>query len=72
MAQSRKRVVCQCNGVTETEILRILKKGAKNVDEVSKITLASTGCGRCKGEIIMITNSYLSNKKPDIQRHIDF
>ena len=72
MERKKNRLVCHCNGVTETEILSVLKKGAMNVDEVSKFTLASTNCGKCRGEIVAITNHFLINKKPDLQRNIEF
>ena len=72
MARKKNRLVCLCNGVTETEILSVLKKGAKDVDEVSKFTLASTNCGKCRGEIASIANHFLLNKKPDLQRNIEF
>ena len=72
MAPKKNRLVCLCNGVTETEILSVLKKGAKNVDEISKFTLASTNCGKCRGEIVAIANHFLSNKKPNLQQNIEF
>jgi NAD(P)H-nitrite reductase large subunit len=72
MAGKKNRLICHCNGVTEYEILRVLKKGAKNFDEVSKFTLASTNCGRCKPEIVAITNRYFLGKKTDLQQNIEF
>ena len=72
MGRKKNKLVCLCNGVTETEILSVLKKGAKDVDEVSQFTLASTNCGKCRGEIAAIANHFLSNKKPDLQRNIEF
>jgi len=72
MARKKNRLICLCNGVTETEILSVLKKGAKDVDEVSKFTLASTNCGKCRSEIVAIANHFFLNKKPDLQRNIEF
>lgn len=65
-------MVCICNGVTENEILRILKRGARDLGDVKKITLASSSCGRCKSEIEAVMARYLSSKTPDLQQNIDF
>jgi len=72
MVSKKKRTVCLCNGVTEEEILRILKRGAKDLAEVKEFTLAASSCGRCKSEVETITNSYLSNKTTDLQQYIEF
>ncbi len=72
MPTKKNRIVCLCNGVKETEILHILKKGAQNVDEIAKFTLASTGCGKCRVEIKALLDHYLNSKKPDFQHKIEF
>lgn len=72
MAAKKNRTVCICNGVTETEILKILKKGALNLEEIRKFTLASTSCGRCKPEVEALLETYLVNKKISPQRKIEF
>jgi NAD(P)H-nitrite reductase large subunit len=72
MTINKSGIVCQCNGVTRNEVLKVLKKGARNFDDVKKFTLASTGCGRCKNEIETITNQYLRDKSPDPQQNIIF
>ena len=72
MVKNKNKIICQCHGVTEAEILQLLKKGAKNADEISYFTSASTGCGRCKIEIQGLANQYLIRKKPDFQHRIEF
>jgi len=72
MAVRKTRTVCLCTGVTEKEILQVLKKGATNLDEVKEFTLASTGCGRCKGEVEALIDQYKKNKTIDFQQNIDF
>ena len=72
MAIRKNKLVCLCNGVTETAILRILKRGAKDLDDVRKFTLASSGCGKCKGAIEVIMEHYHRNKTSDLQQNIDF
>jgi NAD(P)H-nitrite reductase large subunit len=58
--------------VTESEILQILKKGARDLEDVKKFTLASTSCGRCKIETESIIKRYFDNKQIDLQQNIDF
>ena len=72
MTIKKSKLLCLCNLVSEKEILSVLKRGARNLEEVQKITLATTGCGRCKGEIEATINHYFSSKAPDLQQNIDF
>ncbi len=72
MVLKNNKIICQCNGVTKAEISLLLKKGAKNVDEISNFTRASTGCGRCKIEIQALLDQHLIAKKPDFQHKIEF
>ena len=58
--------------VTESEILQVLKKGARDLGEVKKFTLASTSCGRCKVETEAVVKRYLDSKNIDLQQNIDF
>lgn len=42
-------VVCECKKVTLGEIVyAIEEKGAKSIDEIAKLTDATTACGCCK------------------------
>jgi nitrite reductase (NADH) large subunit len=72
MAAKNKKTVCICNGVTKSEIVRILKKGAINLEEVRQFTLASSGCGRCKPEVEAIVDDYLKGKTSPLQRRLEF
>lgn len=72
MTNKKDKQVCLCNGVTEREILQLLKRGARDLDEVKKITLAATGCGKCKCEVEAVLEFYFNHKKPDLQQRLDF
>jgi len=72
MAIKKQRIVCMCNGVTEKEILRILKRGARNLEDVKNFTSAATGCGKCKSETEAIVQQFNKSKSPDLQTNIDF
>lgn len=46
------KVVCNCFGVTEEEILRVVREnGLSTVEQVTNYTKAGGGCGKCKGDI---------------------
>lgn len=72
MTGKREKLVCICNCVSESEILSVLKKGAKDLEEVKRFTFATTSCGRCKGETESIVQRYFSNKPTDSQTNIVF
>ena len=56
-------VICHCFEVTEAQIINaILNDGAKNLDDVAKITSAGTACGRCKGAIQAIIDKYVKKE----------
>lgn len=49
--------VCLCKKVSEEEIVKAVKNGAKTFEEVKEATQAGAGCckgGRCKSKIIEI------------------
>ena len=72
MTGRKNRIICNCNGVTEAEILKIAKKGADRIDEVGKFTLAGSSCGRCRVEIKAILDGRKKVNKPDFQHKIIF
>ena len=72
MAIKKEKIVCLCNGVTEKDILKILKKGDRNLKDIQKFTSAATGCGRCKSETEAIVRLYNESKSPDSQTYIEF
>lgn len=64
------RVVCNCFGVTEKEIERvILENDLKAVEEVTNYCKAGGGCGGCKGEIEKIIERVRGKtKQPQVQK----
>jgi NifU-like protein len=50
--EKRKNIVCECFGVTEEEILRIVKEnGLTSVEDVTNYTKAGGGCMSCHEKI---------------------
>ena len=62
-------IICRCEEVTEKDILRAIKMGARDLDGVKRITRA--GMGLCQGKscsvlIRNILNSELKINKEDL------
>ena len=61
------KVVCNCFGVTEDEIERVIKdNNLATVEEVTNYCKAGGGCGGCKGEIEKIIEKILPTKTREI------
>ncbi len=41
-------IVCSCNAVTDKQILRAARAGARSPREVARICRAGAGCGGCR------------------------
>ncbi len=61
---SSDKVVCTCFNVTENQIWEAIKiNGLKTVEEVTNYTKAGGACGRCKGAIQDILNTYYKKQE---------
>ena len=59
LAPSGEKIVCTCFNVTENQIWEAIKvNGLKTVDEVTNYTKAGGACGRCKGIIKDMLDTY--------------
>jgi bacterioferritin-associated ferredoxin len=67
-----RRMVCVCNLVTESEILQVLRKGARSTADIQMMTRAGTSCGRCLMEIDRIVEEFLAQKPEDPQQRLEF
>lgn len=60
------KVVCTCFNVTENQIWEAIKiNGLKTVEEVTNYTKAGGACGRCKGAIQDIIDTYYKKQNSD-------
>ena len=60
LSQNGDKIVCTCFNVTENQISEAIKvNGLKTVEEVTNYTKAGGACGRCKGVIKDIIETYL-------------
>lgn len=59
LPQTADKIVCTCFNVTENQIWEAIKiNNLKTVEEVTNYTKAGGACGRCKGTIQDILNTY--------------
>lgn len=57
------KVVCNCFGVTEEEIVRVVREnGLSTIDQVTNYTKAGGGCGKCKGDIGKIVDKIVHER----------
>ena len=60
LSQNGDKIVCTCFNVTENQIWEAIKvNGLKTVEEVTNYTKSGGACGRCKGVIKDIIETYL-------------
>ena len=63
------KIICHCYGVSENEIIKaIVDNGAKNFDDVSKLTSAGLACGKCRANIEDIIKKYV---KPTVKEKLN-
>lgn len=44
-------VICRCNTVSKAKLVAAWRAGAKDVDALSRVTRAATGCGSCRDAV---------------------
>lgn len=47
-------IICSCSGTTQQQIQDLLDQGVANLDRISRITGACSGCGSCEPEILAL------------------
>ncbi len=56
--------ICHCKMVTRSEIAKAIKgQGCQTILDIQNTTGASTGCGRCKSEVVEIMINTLAKIK---------
>ncbi len=64
--KTEDKVVCTCFNVTENQIWEAIKiNGLKTVEDVTNYTKAGGACGRCKGAIQDILNTYYKKQESE-------
>ncbi len=64
--QKREKIVCTCFGITENVIWDAIKiNGLKTVEEITNYTKAGGACGKCKGLIQDIIDTYYKKEEQE-------
>lgn len=50
--QNKKNAICHCSGTTKEQIKELVKNGVTDLNEISKMTGACSGCGACDVSIL--------------------
>ena len=50
-ANAEGDVLCYCSGTTAEQIQTLLKEGVMDMDRISRITGAASGCGGCEFDL---------------------
>lgn len=58
-----KKIVCKCNKVTVKDVKTAVKNGAKNIDEVAKVTGLGSSCKRCRQGVAMWVEELVKKRK---------
>lgn len=59
-------VICRCNTVSKGKLVAAWRAGARDVDALSRVTRAATGCGSCRQAVSGICD-WLTAAEPDEQ-----
>ena len=54
----KQDIICHCSGTTKTLIKELLDQGINNLDRISRITGACSGCGACDTSILELLAEY--------------
>jgi NAD(P)H-nitrite reductase large subunit len=66
-------VICHCKQVTKKEIVSFIRKHPDiSENELVSSTKASTGCGRCRSEVVKICNETKATLPANVQLKIAF
>ncbi|MGB3212587.1 MAG: Fe-S cluster assembly protein NifU [Desulforhopalus sp.] len=56
-------VVCECFGVTDLEVIRVIKEShLRSVEEITNFTKAGGGCGKCEDKLREILHTTVNSK----------
>jgi NifU-like protein len=69
VAEAEGKIICECFGVTEPEIERVVRENnLKTIEEVTNYTKAGGGCGGCHDAIQEIIDRVRSVARPEAAR----
>ncbi|HIF93413.1 MAG: (2Fe-2S)-binding protein [Myxococcales bacterium] len=55
-------IVCECSGVTERQIRRIVREGACSTRDVARATGAGMSCGDCRSNVKKVVDGAIAKE----------
>jgi nitrogen fixation NifU-like protein len=62
--EEKEHIICQCLGITDTEIENAVLEGARNYYQLQERTKIGTVCGKCKEKSLKLLNEYKAKYFP--------
>jgi bacterioferritin-associated ferredoxin len=56
------RLLCHCLVVEEAEVRRVIRQGARTVEDIASRCDAGTGCGSCRAGIAIVLDEELRRR----------
>jgi len=56
--EQKQDIVCYCSGTTKEQIKELIGNGIDNLDEISRMTGACSGCGSCDVSVLEVLADY--------------
>jgi len=56
--EQKQDIVCYCSGTTKRQIKELIDNGIDNLDEISRMTGACSGCGSCDVSVLEVLADY--------------
>lgn len=49
---TEKDIICHCSGTTKKQITALIENGHDNLESISRMSGASSGCGSCEDAVL--------------------
>ncbi len=63
--------ICRCRNVSYLDIRQAMKSGARDIEDIIKVTGAATCCGGCTSEVLSVLNSACTCNSVSMNEVID-
>ncbi|GEM_PF-311301 len=57
----KQDVICHCSGTTKGQIKELIDNGINDLDGISRMTGACSGCGACDASILELLTEYTTD-----------
>ncbi|QWF71109.1 (2Fe-2S)-binding protein [Methylomonas paludis] len=68
-SEAKPKPICPCSGTSVAQIKALIGEGIVNLDRISRITGACSGCGGCEAEILALLAEYNHSQIAEATAH---